>query len=94
MDIKEFSAKLAEATKELSTEEQQALMKMFASVSDDITKTDSVDLTFVSGNHTEIPNGVTPRLEALKENYLKQKPTITTHKARVMTEIARKSWNA
>ncbi|MCI0130369.1 MULTISPECIES: choline trimethylamine-lyase [Enterococcaceae] len=91
MDIKEFSAKLAEATKELSTEEQQALMKMFASVSDDITKTDSVDLTFVSGNHTEIPNGVTPRLEALKENYLKQKPTITTHKARVMTEIAREN---
>lgn len=91
MDIKEFSAKLAEATKELSTEEQQALMKMFASVSDDITKTDSVDLTFVSGNHTEIPNGVTPRLEALKENYLKHKPTITTHKARVMTEIAREN---
>lgn len=91
MDIKEFSAKLAEATKELSTEEQQALMKMFASVSDDITKTDSVDLNFVSGNHTEIPNGVTPRLEALKENYLKQKPTITTHKARVMTEIAREN---
>ncbi|MGX6970027.1 choline trimethylamine-lyase [Vagococcus bubulae] len=91
MDIKEFSAKLAEATKELSTEEQQALMKMFASVSDDITKTDSVDLTFVSGNHTDIPNGITPRLEALKENYLKQKPTITTHKARVMTEIAREN---
>lgn len=91
MDIKEFSAKLAEATKELSTEEQQALMKMFASVSDDITKTDSVDLTFVSGNNTEIPNGITPRLEALKANYLKQKPTITTHKARVMTEIAREN---
>ncbi|UUV98085.1 choline trimethylamine-lyase [Vagococcus luciliae] len=91
MDIKEFSAKLAEATKELSTEEQQALMKMFASVSDDITKTDSVDLTFVSGNQSGVPNGITPRLEALKENYLKQKPTITTHKARVMTEIAREN---
>ena len=36
MDIKEFSAKLAEATKELSSEERQALMKMFASVSDEV----------------------------------------------------------
>ena len=45
MDIKEFSAKLAEATKELSPEEQTALMKMFATVSDDLNTPSSKKTT-------------------------------------------------
>ena len=62
MDIKEFSAKLAEATKELSLEERQALMKMFASVSDEVKKDDVVTEILVSDEGTEIPNGITKRL--------------------------------
>ncbi|MFD2308420.1 choline trimethylamine-lyase [Enterococcus termitis] len=91
MDIKEFSAKLAEATKELSPEEQTALMKMFATVSDDLNTTNSTSGGFATDGQTSVPSGITPRLEALKENYLKQVPTITTHRARVITEIAKEN---
>ena len=91
MDIKEFSAKLAEATKELSSEERSALMKMFATVADDTTENSSTSGGFASDNESAIPNGITGRLEALKANYLKQKPTITTHRARVITELAKEN---
>ncbi|MBO1300603.1 MULTISPECIES: choline trimethylamine-lyase [unclassified Enterococcus] len=88
MDIKEFSVKLAEATKELSVEERQALMKMFATVAD---HTESVPKNDPVGDETLVPNQITPRLRALKENYLKQVPTITTHRARVITELAKEN---
>lgn len=38
MDMKEFTAKLEEATKQLSQEERDSLAKLFQSVSGDITK--------------------------------------------------------
>ncbi|MBO0462648.1 choline trimethylamine-lyase [Enterococcus sp. DIV1298c] len=88
MDIKEFSVKLAEATKELSAEERQALMRMFATVAD---HTESVPKNDPVGDETLVPNQITPRLRALKENYLKQVPTITTHRARVITELAKEN---
>jgi choline trimethylamine-lyase len=91
MDIKEFSAKLAEATKELSPEEQTALMKMFATVSDDLNTPSTTGGGFSTDGQTGVPAGITPRLEALKENYLKQVPSITTHRARVITEIAKEN---
>ena len=87
MDINEFSAKLAEATKELSAEERNALMKMFATVADHAETPSDSD----SNDATVVPNGITPRLSALKENYLKQVPTITTHRARVITELAKEN---
>ncbi|WP_291292628.1 choline trimethylamine-lyase [Enterococcus sp.] len=87
MDINEFSAKLAEATKELSAEERNALMKMFATVADHAETPSESD----SSDATVVPNGITPRLSALKENYLKQVPTITTHRARVITELAKEN---
>lgn len=91
MDIKEFSAKLAEATKELSLEERTALMKMFATVADDTTSTSSTSGGFAADNDSTIPNGITTRLDALKKNYLTQIPTITTHRARVITELAKEN---
>lgn len=91
MDIKEFSAKLAEATKELSSEERTALMKMFATVAEDTTSTNSTSGGFAADNDSTIPNGITTRLDALKKNYLTQKPTITTHRARVITEFAKEN---
>ena len=91
MDIKEFSAKLAEAIKELSSEERQALMKMFASVSDEVKKDDVVTEILVSDEGTEIPNGITKRLQALKDNYLEQVPSITTYRARAITKIAKEN---
>lgn len=91
MDIKEFSAKLAEATKELSSEERTALMKMFASVSDEVKKDDVVTEILVSDEGTDIPNGITKRLQALKDNYLEQVPSITTYRARAITKIAKEN---
>lgn len=91
MDIKEFSAKLAEATKELSSDERQALMKMFVSVSDDIKEDEVVLENFVSDEGTTIPNGITKRLRALKDNYLEQVPSITTYRARAITKIAKEN---
>lgn len=91
MDIKEFSEKLAEATKELSSEERTALMKMFATVADDTTSTSSTSGGFAADNDSTIPNGITTRLDALKKNYLTQIPTITTHRARVITKLAKEN---
>ena len=38
MDMNEFTAKLEEATKKLSAEDRASLVKIFQSVSEDITK--------------------------------------------------------
>lgn len=94
MDIREFSSKFAEATKNMSAEERAALMKMFEGVSKEITKedrVDSVDCTVSCEEGTEIPNGMTERLKRLKENYLKWKPSITTYRARAITKIAKEN---
>ena len=81
MDIREFSNKLAEATKNMSPEEKASLMKMFESVSQEIGKEDTKketakDLCEYPSEGTQIPDGMTRRLKLLKENYLKQKPSI------------------
>ena len=38
MDIREFSTKLAEATRNMTSEEREAIRKMFQGMSDQITK--------------------------------------------------------
>ena len=94
MDIREFSNKLAEATKNMSPEEKASLMKMFESVSREIGKEETEKKDTVSllsdypAEGTQIPEGMTRRLKLLKENYLKQKPSITTYRARAITKIA------
>ena len=93
MNIKDFSAKLSEATKDLSDEERQALMKMFSSVSNEVSKdtTTAPSKVVVEDEETEIPDGITSRLRALKDNYLKQVPSITTYRARAITKIAKEN---
>lgn len=93
MDIREFSNKFVEATKNMSPEERSSLMKMFESVSDEINKKESAPKNnFVSVEEgTEIPDGITSRLQKLKTNYLTHKPTITTHRARAITKIAKEN---
>ena len=93
MDIREFSNKFMEATKNMSENERQALLKMFESVSDEIKKDDQpvVAECAVSSNDGKVPDGITERLKKLKENYLKQVPSITTHRARAITEIAKQN---
>ena len=89
MDIREFSKLFAEATEKMSQEERDNLMKMFQSVSNEITKQDDATTNVVCENNGQIPEGITERLAKLKEKYLTHVPTITIHRAKVMTEIAK-----
>lgn len=91
MDIREFSNKLAEATKNMSADERASLIKMFESVSNEITKEEPAYNLAQDYNDGGIPNGITNRLSALKENYLRQVPSITTYRARAITKIAREN---
>lgn len=66
-------------------------MKMFEGISKEITKEETaVCATSVSAANG-VPEGITDRQKKLKENYLKHKPTITTHRARAITKIAREN---
>lgn len=112
MDIREFSNKIAEATKNMSDEERTSLMKMFESVSGDIstvTPAQSQPAPAPAGSHEHpayyssiaaattqvdedgVPAGPTERLVRLKENFLKQVPSITTHRARAVTKITKEN---
>lgn len=92
MDMKDFSYKLAEATKHMSDEERASLIRIFEGVSKEITKLENTNEVAmpVSEQH-DIPNGMTPRLTQLKETYLKWQPTITIHRAKVITKIAKEN---
>lgn len=94
MDIREFSNKFAEATKNMSVEERATLMKMFEGISKEISEepNESCDNCSTSSmNNGEIPDGMTDRLKRLKERYLKWKPSITTYRARAITKIAKEN---
>jgi choline trimethylamine-lyase len=91
VDIREFSNKFMEATQNMSDEERASLMKMFSSVSKEIIKEGPGVSNVVCDNNGQIPDGITERLVKLKEKYLTHVPTITTHKARVITQIAKEN---
>ena len=82
MDIREFSNKFAEATKNMSPAERAALLKMFEGVSSEITKSDAPSTCRVCPPTSDgIPNGMTERLRKLKDNYMKQRPAISIQAA-------------
>lgn len=94
MDIREFSNKLAEATKNMSDEERAALVKMFESVSSDITNKNNNNTNtnvYTEAHGTGVPDGMTERLKKLKENFLKQTPRVTTYRARAITKISKEN---
>lgn len=91
MDIREFSNKFAEATKNMSAEERSSLMKIFEGISKEITKDDTTNCTQSDVKESKIPDGMNERLKRLKETYLKWKPTITTYRARAITKIAKEN---
>ena len=93
MDIREFSNKFAEATKNMSPAERAALLKMFEGVSNEITKPDAPSTCRVCPPTSDgsVPNGMTERLRKLKENYMKQKPTISIQAALTKTRIMKES---
>ncbi|MER0122626.1 choline trimethylamine-lyase [Streptococcus sp. ZJ93] len=89
MDMQEFTAKLQEATKQLSDAERASLAKIFQSVSGDITKPDAAPVLASEG--TEVPDGITPRLQALKEQYLSARPTISLLRAINLTRVSKEN---
>lgn len=91
MDIREFSIKLAEATKSMSAEDREALMKMFEGVSKEAAGEQPAAGPVTVGGNGGVPGGITERLQKLKDIYMTHKPTITTHRARAITKIAREN---
>lgn len=92
MDLKEFALQLSKATENMTPEQKEQIKNMFAKVSDQLNKqTQSTYSCTNSTEQTEVPDGPTPRLKALKENFLKQVPTITIHRAKVVTEITKQN---
>ena len=103
MDIRDFSNKLAEATQNMSPEERESLMKMFQSVAGDIANipTSSVSDKPIYYSSTAaattqvdadgVPLGPTQRIVNLKANFLKQVPSITTYRARAVTQITKEN---
>ncbi len=112
MDIREFSNKIAEATKNMSDEERNSLMKMFETVADDISSVvpphqqeqssatgcgdrpkyySSIAAATTEVDEDGVPLGPTERLVKLKENFLKQVPSITTYRARAVTKITKEN---
>jgi formate C-acetyltransferase len=91
LDIRDFSIKLAEATKNMSEAEQKSLIKLFEGVSMNMAKEEPKQFTEECSHNGGIPNGMTDRLKRLKENYLKYVPSITTYRARAITKIAKEN---
>lgn len=93
MDIQEFTNKFVAATEKLSSSERALIAKALRQMTEETPKSQAeiaAQVRFAQGSG-EIPEGITPRLEKLKENYLKQVPTITTHRARAITKIAKEN---
>ena len=91
MDIRDFSNKLAEATKNMSADERASLIKLFESVSQNMNKEEPCNCTNHSSSTDGVPDGITERLQKLKNNYLKHVPSITTFRARAITKIAKEN---
>ena len=90
MNLEEFSTKLAEAARNLTPEERASLKKLFEGVELNAqTAAPSTGATPATG--TGIPNGPTDRHVKLKENFLKQVPRVTIHRAIVATKIDREN---
>lgn len=88
MDLKEFALQLSKATESMTPEQRKQVRDMFARVSDqlNVDETKNFDISYEG---TEVPDGPTERLKALKENFLKQVPTITIHRAKAVTEFTK-----
>ncbi|WP_291259263.1 choline trimethylamine-lyase [Fusobacterium sp.] len=92
MEMREFLDKFMEATENMTVEERSSLLKIFQGVSNEIKKEPKhMDHVCCTEECTEVPDKITTRLARLKENYLKQVPTITIHKARILTKIAKEN---
>lgn len=92
MNLKDFSNKFAAATKHLSPEEKAAIMKLFQGISQELTGNNSK-----MGSEAKAPvydgeiTGITLRIQRLRANYLKAKPSVTVYRARAYTQVTKEN---
>ena len=91
MDILDFSNKLAEATKNMSAQDKASLIRLFENVSNNLTKDEPEKSVDKCSSCDGVPDGMTERHKKLKDIYLQHVPTITTHRARAITKIAKEN---
>jgi len=89
VDLRDFSNKLAEATKNLSPAERASLRKIFENLSTEISGASTAPGQ--AYGQTGIPDGPTDRHVALKKKFLTHVPSITTHRAKAITKIAKEN---
>lgn len=92
LNIQEFSHKFADATKNLSQEETAVIMKLFQGISRELSANSSkAASTAKSPVYEGEITGLTPRLERLKEAYLKVRPSVSTYRARAFTQVTKEN---
>ena len=91
MDLQEFSSKLAEATKNLTPEEKASLKKLFDGVTKEAFATPAASSYTAATPGIGIPNGPTERHLKLKENFLNVVPSVSIHRARTITQVAKEN---
>ncbi|GFM35051.1 choline trimethylamine-lyase [Desulfovibrio subterraneus] len=91
MDLHDFSTKLAEATKNLTPTERASLKKIFEGVSAELTGKAPVAKADDHHEGCGIPDGPTERHLKLKEKFLTHVPSVTIHRARAITKIAKEN---
>ncbi|MCL1996332.1 MAG: choline trimethylamine-lyase [Defluviitaleaceae bacterium] len=84
-----FSDGLTDAVKNLSGLSMQERESFIKRISDGVVQ--ELAARENSTGFKDIPNGPTERHISLKENFLKQIPTITTYRARAITKIAKEN---
>ena len=89
MEIKEIIDKFVNSTKDMSEEERNAIIRVFEEVSKEISEKEVMSGCEASSDC--IPEGITSRLKKLKESYLKHTPSITIHRAKAITKIAKEN---
>lgn len=91
MDLQAFSNKLAEATKDLSAEDRASLRKIFEGVSAEVFSGKPEASKSVCTKGAAIPDGPTERHLKLKEAFLKVVPSVSIHRARTITQVAKEN---
>ncbi len=91
MDLHDFTSKIAEVTKSLTPQEREELRRIFANATIGAAAHaptgDGHAVAVAHHDGTSVPEGPTQRHLLLKENYLKQIPRITIHRAKAITKI-------
>ncbi|WP_019851572.1 choline trimethylamine-lyase [Desulfitobacterium sp. PCE1] len=93
MDSKEFSAKFADVTKNLSPEETAIVMKLFQEISKELaahSPSPAYQERKSPVYEGEI-TGLTPRLNNLRTVYLQAKPSVSIDRARAFTQVTREN---